>query len=348
MYLGHYGLNEHPFSISPDPRFLYLSEAHREGLAYLTYGIAQRKGFVVITGEVGTGKTTLIHALLADVPQEVKLAFISNPTITREDFFYLLAEAYKLGPIEHKARFLIKFSQFLETAYSIDENVVLIMDEAHSLSYEILEEIRLLSNLETSSHKLINIILVGQPELDEKLAGSALRSLTQRITLRYHLPSMTFEETARYIETRLLRAGAKKPGDIFTESALHALYECTRGTPRLINILADQALLTGYVKDMQHIDNKIIAECAEELRLPGQKDRKKINGFRFKPCLRYDNPSGFLLVVTVCVAGILALWWDVLDDVSLDDSSININPVIVYEREIDTIYPDSTKNIVMP
>ncbi len=273
MYLSYYGLNEQPFSISPDPRFLYLSEVHREGLANLTYGVAQRKGFVVITGEVGTGKTTLIHALLADVPQKVRVAFISNPTLTREEFFFLLADAYKLGVIEHKGHFLVKFTQFLEKAYSNDENVVLIVDEAHSLSQELLEEIRLLSNLETAGHKLVNIILVGQPELDEKLSGPELRPLTQRITLRHRMSSMTLDETTKYIETRLLRSGAKDLG-IFTDSAIRSLYEYSRGIPRLINILAEHALLTGYVRELKRIDDRVIEECASEFRLSGSKDDK--------------------------------------------------------------------------
>jgi len=273
MYLNYYGLNEQPFSISPDPRFLYLSEVHREGLANLTYGVAQRKGFVVITGEVGTGKTTLIHALLADVPQKVRVAFISNPTLTREEFFFLLADAYKLGVIEHKGHFLVKFTQFLEKAYSNDENVVLIVDEAHSLSQELLEEIRLLSNLETAGHKLVNIILVGQPELDEKLSGPELRPLTQRITLRHRMSSMTLDETTKYIETRLLRSGAKDLG-IFTDSAIRSLYEHSRGIPRLINILAEHALLTGYVRELKRIDDRVIEECAAEFRLSGSKDDK--------------------------------------------------------------------------
>ncbi len=334
MYLSYYGLNEQPFSISPDPRFLYLSEAHREGLANLTYGVAQRKGFVVITGEVGTGKTTLIHALLADVPQKVRVAFISNPTLTREEFFYLLADAYKLGAIEHKAHFLVKFTQFLEKAYSSDENVVLIVDEAHSLTHELLEEIRLLSNLETACHKLVNIILVGQPELDEKLSGPEMRPLTQRITLRYHLSSMTLEETAKYIETRLLRSGAQDLG-IFTESAIQSLYEYTRGIPRLTNILADHALLTGYVKDLKQIDNRVIEECAGELRLSGSKDEKDAESVTIPPYRRYSRLIKAVMIIVVSL-GLLVLWWGVLvDDGILTSSSDNFfnkdNPVAAHE-----------------
>ena len=339
MYLSYYGLNEQPFSISPDPRFLYLSEVHREGLANLTYGVAQRKGFVVITGEVGTGKTTLIHALLADVPQKVRVAFISNPTLTREEFFYLLADAYKLGAIEHKAHFLVKFTQFLEKAYSSDENVVLIVDEAHSLTHELLEEIRLLSNLETSGHKLVNIILVGQPELDEKLSSPEMRPLTQRITLRYHLSSMALEETAKYIETRLLRSGAKDLG-IFTESAIQSLYEYTRGIPRLTNILADHALLTGYVKDLKRIDNRVIEECAAELRLSGSKEEKDADSGTIPLYRRYSRLIKAVMIIVilsiVVLLGLLILWWGVqMSGGILTSSTDNIfnkdNPVAAHE-----------------
>ena len=314
MYLQYYGLNEQPFSTSPDPRFLYFSEAHREALAHLTYGICQRKGFIVITGEVGTGKTTLIHALLSDMPQKVRLSFISNPTLTREEFFFLLADAYKLGPIKHKAQFLIEFTRFLENVYRADENVVLIVDEAHSLSHEMLEEIRLLSNLETPVHKLVNIILVGQPELDEKLSDPIFRPLTQRIALRYHLPPMNLEETAKYVETRLLRAGAKDLG-IFTESAVRSLYEHTGGIPRMINILADHALLTGYVKELKQIDDRVIKDCATEFMAPGTKDTERTNGVTVVPHnIVYGESLRFVLIIAALLVVILALWWGVLDN----------------------------------
>ncbi|PXF59950.1 MAG: AAA family ATPase [Deltaproteobacteria bacterium] len=334
MYLSYYGLNEQPFSISPDPRFLYLSEIHREGLANLTYGVAQRKGFIIITGEVGTGKTTLIHALLANVPQKVRVAFISNPTLTREEFFYLLADAYKLGAIEHKAHFLVRFTQFLEKAYSSDENVVLIVDEAHSLTHELLEEIRLFSNLETAGHNLVNIILVGQPELDEKLSSQEMRPLTQRITLRYHLSSMTLDETAKYIETRLLRSGAKDPG-IFTEAAIQSLYEYSRGIPRLTNVLADHALLTGYVKDLKQIDNRVIEECAGEFRLSGNKDEKDAESVTIPPYRRYGRLIKAVMIIVMSL-GLLFLWWGVLvNDGNLTSSIDNVfdkdNPVVAHE-----------------
>ncbi len=308
MYLSYYGLGNHPFTISPDPNFLYLSEVHKEGLAHLTYGVSQRKGFVVITGEVGTGKTTLIHALLANIPQKVRLAFISNPTLTRDDFFYLLADAYQLGAVDNKARFLIEFTHFLEKAYEQDENVVLIVDEAHCLTEELLEEIRLLSNLETPHNKLVNIILVGQPELDAKLKSPKLRPLKQRITLYYHLPSMNREETVQYVKNRLLKAGAGDLG-IFSDRALELIYDYTKGVPRLINILCDRCLLTGFVKNCKCIDDTIIEECAQELNASNktEKDRRKSSGLDTS-----GNKFGFLfqfiVILILAIAGFLIVW----------------------------------------
>ncbi len=310
MYLAHYGLRSQPFSISPDPSFLYMSEAHREGLAHLTYGISERKGFVVITGEVGTGKTTLIHALLAEVPQRVRLAFISNPTLTKEEFFLLLAEAYQLGAVENKAKFLLKFTYFLERAYRQDENVVLIVDEAQDLEEDLLEEIRLLSNLETPHHKLVNIILVGQPELDAKLDSPSLRPLKQRITLHYHLPSMTREETRHYVKNRLLKAGANDLG-IFTDKAIDTVYDQTKGIPRLINILCDHALLSGFVKDLKYIDDKLIEECSRELDIKG---RTRAGETGNPPGRRWGERLRFLfqllVILALTVGGILLFWID--------------------------------------
>ncbi len=314
MYLSHYGLKSQPFTISPDPNFLYLSEAHKEGLAHLTYGISQRKGFVVITGEVGTGKTTLIHALLADIPQRVRLAFISNPTLTKEEFFLLLAEAYQLGAIENKAKFLINFTHFLEKAYAQDENVVLIVDEAHALPEELLEEIRLLSNLETPHHKLVNIILVGQPELDAKLESPSLRPLKQRITLHYHLLPMTKDETSHYIKNRLMKAEAHDLG-IFTDKAIEQIYKYTEGIPRLINILCDHALLSGFVKDLKYIDDKLIEECSRELDLKSRKDKKesaKRKKLSFRTLgERFRFLFQLLVVLVLTTAGILVLWMEI-------------------------------------
>ena len=274
MYLKFYSLKQEPFSLSPDPDFLFLSEVHKEGLAHLRYGLIQKKGFIVITGEVGTGKTTLIQALLREIPQEVRVACISNPKLSRDEFFYLLGQSYKLGIIENKAKFLVKFTEFLENAHKDNQNVVLIIDEAHCLSDELLEEVRLLSNLETPNSKLINIILAGQPEFEAVLDKPDMRALKQRITLRYSLKPLTPEETADYIKVRLTRAGAQDVG-IFSGSAIEQIYKLSSGIPRVINILADHSLLTGFVKEAKVVDDKIIKECAAELDILPEKSKKK-------------------------------------------------------------------------
>lgn len=309
MYLAYYGLKEQPFAISPDPRFLYMSEAHQEALAHLTYGITQRRGFVVITGPVGTGKTTLANALLSDLPQKVLTAFLANPTLTRDEFYYLLADAYQLGAVGNKAQFLVRFARLLEKAYQEDDNVVLIVDEAHCLSNELLEEIRLLSNMETPQSKLMNIILLGQPELDTILDDPRLYPLRQRITLHFRLPALTRDETRHYIETRLLKGGARDLA-IFDEAAISRIYDYTKGTPRLINVLADRALLTGYLKEKKRISDTEIDECAAELSLTDGRrkdDEKKLD----RPVSTKRFPSWFFFILLVIlIVGVVFFWWN--------------------------------------
>lgn len=314
MYRQFYGLVEPPFTIAPDPRFLYRSETHQEALAHLTFGIIQRKGFVVITGEVGTGKTTLIHALLADLPQRTRVAFISNPKLTAEEFFFLVAKAFELGTCQHKAEFILRFTEFLGKSYRAGDNVVLIVDEAHCLSPELMEEIRLLSNLEIPHYRLVNIFLVGQPELREKLATPEMLPLRQRISLYYHLSALTFEETAQYIETRLLHVGAMDLG-LFTPQAVEAIYHFTQGLPRLINILADHALLTGYVKEIHRIDDSVIKECAKELASPLSRGPRAPTYQGFK-ALSLDRGARIRLCIgtAALLLGILGLWATTLDE----------------------------------
>ncbi len=318
MYTKYYGLREQPFSITPDPRFLYLSEKHEEGLASLAYGVSQRKGFVVITGEVGTGKTTLIRALLEKIDQQVRLAFISNPTLTKEEFYLLLADAYKLGSIENKAEFLIKFVKFLEKAYFADENVVIIIDEAHKLSSDLLEEIRLLSNMETPHHKLVNIILVGQLELEEKLQEPQLQPLKQRISLKFRLLPLDKQETRDYINVRLRKAGAQD-SKIFTTKALDLIYEYTKGLPRLINILSDHALLSGYVKNLKTIDHEIIKECISELNFDQQPRAEFTSGGRKRVDAKDDIGTArivyiqIIILVILIVIAVILLWQEILE-----------------------------------
>ena len=267
MYCEYFGFLRRPFEMTPDPSFLYLGEAHREGLATLVYGVQSGKGFVLLTGEVGTGKTTLLHALLNQLDTDTNCAFLFNPRLTPLDFFLILFE--ELG-IEQKcstkAEYLLALNAFLIERLGRNETTLLIVDEAQNLSPEMLEEIRLLSNLETPRSKLIQIMLVGQPELKELLARPELRQLRQRIALRHHLRPFDERESAEYVDERLRKAGYGGKG-IFKRSALREIYAVTGGTPRLINSVCDSALLLGYSQDKRTLDAATIREVAQDMEL---------------------------------------------------------------------------------
>jgi general secretion pathway protein A len=273
MYCEYYGFLRRPFEMTPDPSFLYLGEAHREGLATLLYGVQSGKGFVLLTGEVGTGKTTLLHALLGQLDSSTNCAFLFNPRLTPLDFFQILFEELGIEKkCETKADYLLTLNSFLIERLGRNEQTLLIIDEAQNLSPEMLEEIRLLSNLETPSSKLIQIILVGQPELKELLARPELRQLRQRIALRHHLRPFDERETWDYVDERLRKGGYSGKG-IFKRSALRQLYTLSGGTPRLINSLCDSALLLGYSQDKQVLDAAAIEEVAHDMELgPGGAD----------------------------------------------------------------------------
>ncbi|MCP5068282.1 MAG: AAA family ATPase [bacterium] len=270
MYHEHYGLLRSPFEMTPDPAFLYLGDAHREGLATLVYGVRARKGFVLLTGEVGTGKTTLLHALLAQLDRNTLSAFIFNPKLQPLDFFRMMFDEFGIETkCTTKAEFLLALNHFLIERLSKDQPTLLIVDEAQNLSAEMLEEIRLLSNLETPRSKLIQIMLVGQPELWEMLSRPDLRQLRQRIVLRHRLRPFTKQECADYVEERLRLAGYTGKG-IFDKAALREIHRVTGGTPRLINIVCDGALLAGFGRDLQKLGAGAIREVAKDLELtPG-------------------------------------------------------------------------------
>jgi general secretion pathway protein A len=267
MYLQHYGLLRAPFEMTPDPTFLYLGEAHQEGLATLVYGVRARKGFVMLTGEVGTGKTTLLHALLSQLDPSTLAAFVFNPRLEPLDFFRVLFEELGIEvPCATKAEYLIALNRFLIERLERDHSTLLIVDEAQNLSAEMLEEIRLLSNLETPSSKLLQIMLVGQPELEDLLQRQALRQLRQRIVLRFRLRPFDVDETGQYVVERLRLAGYTGKG-IFRRSALRRLHAVTRGVPRLINVVCDGALLLGFSRGLASLDAQAIDEVASDLRL---------------------------------------------------------------------------------
>ena len=267
MYHEHYGLVRSPFEMTPDPAFLYLGDAHREGLATLVYGVRARKGFTLLTGEVGTGKTTLLHALLSQLDRDTLSAFIFNPRLQPLDFFRMMFDELGIEKeCRTKADYLLALNHFLIERLEQDQATLLIVDEAQNLSAEMLEEIRLLSNLETPTSKLIQIMLVGQPELWEMLSRPELRQLRQRIVLRHQLRPFTQRETADYVEERLRLAGYTGKG-LFKKSALEELYRVTGGTPRLINIVCDGALLLGFGRDLEVLGSDAIREVARDLDL---------------------------------------------------------------------------------
>ena len=285
MYCEHYGLLKRPFEMTPDPAFLYLGDAHREGLATLLYGVQSGKGFVVLTGEVGTGKTTLLHALLGQLDSDTESAFLFNPRLDILDFFAILFDEFGIGArCETKGEYLLALNRFLLSRLEKGQATILIIDEAQNLSPEMLEEIRLLSNLETATSKLLQIMLVGQPELNELLDRPELRQLRQRVALRHELRPFDAEETSDYIEQRIRRAGFTGR-QIFKKSGMREVFRVSKGTPRVINILCDSALLHGYSRDLKTLDAGAVREAANDLGLVPQSPvesalQPSVSGFR--------------------------------------------------------------------
>ena len=266
MYLEHFNLTERPFSITPNPLFLFMSHCHREALAHLLYGLGEGGGFVQLTGEVGTGKTSLCRCLLEQVPDNVDLAVVFNPKVTAYELIAALCD--ELGiEYDEKGDSIKKLTdvlnQYLLEAHSRGRRTVLIIDEAQNLSPDVLEQIRLLTNLETPTQKLLQIILIGQPELRTLLQREDMRQLAQRVTARYRLKPLNREEAGGYIRHRLRVCGATRP--IFTRSAVDLIYKLSGGIPRLINVLCDRALLGAYTEGKSHIDKRIIRQSANEV-----------------------------------------------------------------------------------
>jgi len=267
MYLSFFGLTEKPFAITPDPRYLYLSERHAEALAHLLYGINEAGGFVQLTGEVGTGKTTIVRSLLAQTPKNAEIALILNPKMTAPEFLLTICEELGIG-VPDSALGSLKdlvdiLSEYLLRAHAAGHRVVLVVDEAQNLSPEVLEQVRLLTNLETNTQKLLQIILIGQPELRELLARNELRQLAQRITGRYHLNPLSHDETAAYVLHRLRVAGATT--DIFAPPALHAVFSLSQGVPRVINVICDRSLLGAYSLDRHRVTASLVRSAAAEV-----------------------------------------------------------------------------------
>ena len=267
MYVSFFGLIEKPFSITPDPRYLYLSERHAEALAHLLYGINESGGFIQLTGEVGTGKTTMVRTLLSRVPQHADVAVILNPRVTPVEFLLTICEELGL-PIKEADRDSVKemvdaLNGRLLAAHADGRRVIVVVDEAQNLSAEVLEQVRLLTNLETATQKLLQIILIGQPELRELLDRNDLRQLAQRITGRYHLNPLTKPETAGYVRHRLRVAGAA--GEVFTPRALAEVHRVSSGVPRVINVVCDRALLGAYTQETKKLTPTLVRRAAGEV-----------------------------------------------------------------------------------
>jgi general secretion pathway protein A len=265
VYADFFGLNEKPFSITPDPRYLYLSPRHADALAHLLYGISESGGFIQLTGEVGTGKTTLIRSVLEQLPDKAEVALILNPRLSPQELLQSICEELRISlPEDRSVKSLVDtLNAELLSANAQDRRVVLIVDEAQTLAPPLIEQVRLLTNLETPKQKLLQIILIGQPELREMLGRPEMRQVAQRVTGRYHLEPLSSQETASYVRHRLRVAGAQR--EIFKRGALRQLYKVSGGIPRLINVVADRALLAAYTQEQSEINSRLVRNASREV-----------------------------------------------------------------------------------
>jgi general secretion pathway protein A len=297
MYLSFFGLLEKPFAITPDPRYLYLSARHAEALAHLLYGINEAGGFVQLTGEVGTGKTTIIRSLLAQTPKNAEIALILNPRMTATEFLLTICEELGIGvpdaATDSRKDLVDILNHYLLRAHADGRRIVLVVDEAQNLIPDVLEQVRLLTNLETNTQKLLQIILIGQPELRDLLARNELRQLAQRVTGRYHLHPLSAAETGAYVRHRLRVSGATS--DIFSNMALAELFHLSGGVPRVINVVADRALLGAYTQDRHRVTNGLVRHAAAE-----------VFGRRFAP--RWLPWLGAVAAAMVLAATVWGMW----------------------------------------
>ena len=287
LYLNFYGLNEKPFNPTPDPRFLYMSPGHREALAQLQYGTQERKGFIVLTGKVGTGKTTLLQALRRRLDGDTAVSYVFNSTLPFDGILeYVLEDLGITKPEKSQARRLIALNNFLIERERAGQNTVLIIDEAQNLDAATLEQIRLLSNFETATSKLLQILLVGQPELNAKLDLPELRQLKQRVGLRCQIPPLTPQETHQYIRNRLRVAGARDMA-LFDEAAVDRITEYSGGIPRVINILGDHCLLFGYADRKRRIDGQAVNQAIEYMEEGMTSQRRVLSLGGWRPQRRF-------------------------------------------------------------
>ena len=297
MYKKFFGLREKPFNLTPDPEYFYMSSVHREALSHLLFGIEQRKGFIMITGEVGAGKTTLCRALLSSVPKSTQTALILNPSISAIELLRAINQEFGLSstPDKSKKELLDDLNYFLLDVLSRGGNAVIIIDECQNLSPEVLEQVRMLSNLETEKEKLLQIVLIGQPELARTLSMPSLKQINDRITLRYYIGPLSLSETGDYIYHRLTVAGSH--GDIrFSRSAIKLIYRFSEGLPRRINVAAERSMIFAYLKGTRNITKRIVKAAIREIK--GEIDRSRNLGWRLVAM------ASFLLVLAT--AGLLS------------------------------------------
>ena len=327
MYSNYFGMDEPPFSIAPNPRYLFLSKQHREALAHLLYGISSNGGFVLLTGEVGTGKTTVCRALLDQLPENTDVALILNPKFSSEELLAAICDELKISyPDSDDIRlkdYVDALNSYLLNAHAQGRNTVLILDEAQNLGVSVLEQIRLLTNLETDCSKLLQIVLIGQPELLNQLQRSELRQLSQRITARFHLGALNRSELESYISHRLSVAGVQ--GKLFPDSTINKLYRITHGIPRLINIVCDRALLGAFVERHNRVEISVLNKAAEEAL--GEKSTTWPTAFNWQ-------------MVALLIMAIAALSWSFR--VQLSDWTSNfgaaLNPgIIAAENNITSV-----------
>lgn len=323
MYRKYYGLKHKPFELAPVGGRLYLSEGHREALATLRYGVISNKGFILLTGGVGTGKTTVLNTLLGMVKDKVRVVVLNNPTLSKHEFFTYLSSKLDVPYKNNKGTFILELANFLNNYGKEGGKVLLIIDEAQAFPIDLLEEIRLLSN-HAGQKNALSIFLIGQPELQDKLADPTLLPLRQRIGLRHHLEPLSESDTGQYIAYRLNKAGALNSA-LFDNSAVSAIHRESRGNPRLINIMCDHALITGFNRDLRTISKNVIDECIKEIKLQKEKRLQGLDNQK-KPKVAFNFfgkqlsfskrtliacLAPFIVIISVIIAYNLApqSWW---------------------------------------
>ena len=337
MYQQYFHFNSPPFSIAPDPHFIFMSGHHQEGLALLLYGIKQGGGFVALTGEVGTGKTTLCNCLLEQLPENVNIALVLNPKLNTLELLAAICDELQIEYDEEKQslkHLIDRLNKHLLAAHANNRKTILMIDEAQNLSLDVLEQIRLLTNLETSKSKLLQIILVGQPELKHLLEKPELRQLNQRITARYHLPPLSYSETQEYISHRLAISGGQAA--LFNRAAVKKVYKLSKGIPRLINVICDRALLGAYADNQKMVTAKTVVQAAHE---------------NFYPSYSPITPSIKKVLTSVSMLALLLIAVFFLPKENFLKDSVNLLPLnkkIVQEQKQPLTFKEQNKHVNLP